>query len=99
MFEKRHFWQSFTQKYLKITLILEKRTLFSQILQGAASDYRMLISFGLFLAYFICIYYTSVSYYTFIKNIYDPISYFKLALLPPHCLHDGELFKISHILD
>ena len=34
-------------------------------------------------------------YYTLIKNIYDPTSYFTLALFSTHCLHDGELFKIS----
>ena len=32
-----------------LTLFWEKSTLFCQILQGAVSDYRMLISFGLFL--------------------------------------------------
>ena len=36
-------------KYLKITLLWEKRALFGQILQGAMSDYGALISFGLFL--------------------------------------------------
>ena len=46
--KKGHNWQSFAQKYLKITLFLEKRALFCQILQGAASDYRILISFALF---------------------------------------------------
>ena len=48
VFKKGHFWRSFTQKYVKITLLLEKRTLFCQIWQGAASDYRTRISFGLF---------------------------------------------------
>ena len=36
-------------KYLKITLLWEKRALFGQILQGTMSDYGALISFGLFL--------------------------------------------------
>ena len=36
-------------KYLKITLLWKKRSLFGQILQGAMSDYGLLISFGLFL--------------------------------------------------
>ena len=36
-------------KYLKITLLWEKRALFRQILQGAMSDYGALISFRLFL--------------------------------------------------
>ena len=37
-----------TQKRLKITLLLAKRALLCQILQRAASDYRTLISSGLF---------------------------------------------------
>ena len=37
-------------------------------------------------------------HYTLIKNMYDPTSYFTLALFPPHCLHDGELLKISRAL-
>ena len=49
IFYKGHYWQSFTQKYFKITLFLKKRTLFCQILQGTAPEYRTLISFGLFL--------------------------------------------------
>ena len=49
IFKKEHFWHSFTHKCLKITLFLEKRALFCQILLAAASDYRVLISFGLFL--------------------------------------------------
>ena len=36
-------------KYLKITLLWEKRALFGQILQGTMSDYGALISFGIFL--------------------------------------------------
>ena len=53
IFKKGHFWGSFTQKYLKLTLFLEKRGLFCQILQKAASDYLTLISFGLFLGCFL----------------------------------------------
>ena len=34
-------------------------------------------------------------HYTLLRNIYDPTSYFTLALFPPHCLHDGKVFKIS----
>ena len=48
IFQKQHFWLLFTQKYLKITLFVEKRALFCQVLRGAASDYHTLIS-GLFL--------------------------------------------------
>ena len=40
-----------SQKYIKITLFLERRALFCQILQRAVSDYQTLISFGLFLNY------------------------------------------------
>ena len=39
--------------------------------------------------------YISWLYYTLLKNIYDSTTYFLLALFVPHCLHDGELFKIS----
>ena len=51
IFIKEHFWQSVTQKYLKITPFLEKRA-FCQILQRTVSDYQMLISSGLFLECF-----------------------------------------------
>ena len=47
--KKGTFKCSFTQKYLKMTLFLEKRALFCQILYKVAPDYWMLISFGLFL--------------------------------------------------
>ena len=46
--KKGHFWQCVTQKYIKITPFSEKKALFCQILQRAASNYRMLISSGLF---------------------------------------------------
>ena len=49
IFKKGHFWGSFTHKYIKTTLFLEERAPLCQILLGAASDYRTLISFGLFL--------------------------------------------------
>ena len=49
IFKKRTVLGSFTHKYLRITLFLEERALFCQLLLGAASDYWMLISFGLFL--------------------------------------------------
>ena len=48
IFKKSHFWLSFSRKYCKIALFLERRA-FQQILRGAACDYRTLISFGLFL--------------------------------------------------
>ena len=51
IFKKGHFGQSFTQKYLKITIFGKKKPLFCQILQGAVSNYRTLISFGLFLIF------------------------------------------------
>ena len=35
IFKKEHFWHSFTQKYLKITLFLEKGTLLSNNLRGS----------------------------------------------------------------
>ena len=52
----------------------------------------------LFYTYFILGYYTSLLYYTLIKNIYDSTSYFILALFPSYCLHDSEIFKISPML-
>ena len=44
------------------------------------------------------VYYTSLLYYTLIKNIYDSTSYFTLASFPSYCFHDSELFKISLML-
>ena len=52
----------------------------------------------LYYAYFILVYYTSIVYYTLIKNIYDPNLHFTLALFPPYCLCGGELLKISRAL-
>ena len=52
----------------------------------------------LYYTYFILVYSTSLLYYTLIKKIYDPTSYFTLALYPSHYLHDSELFKISRLL-
>ena len=46
--KKGLFLRSFTQKCLKITLLLAKRALFCQIWQRAASDYQALISSRLF---------------------------------------------------
>ena len=40
---------------------------------------------------------TSLLHYTLIKNIYDPTSYFTLALFQSYCLHDIELLRISHV--
>ena len=48
IFKKGHFLRSFTKKYLNT--VFGKRVLFCQVLQGEASDYPTLISFGLFLA-------------------------------------------------
>ena len=48
IFKKGHFLWSFTQKFLKIMLLLAKRALFWEILLRAASDYRMFISSWLF---------------------------------------------------
>ena len=74
---------SFTQKYLKITLFLEKRVLFCQTLQGAASYYRMLISFGLILSSY-TVYCNSI-----LENKYkvkmDKINYIKFAIEHRKC--------------
>ena len=48
IFKKGHFLRSFTKKYLNT--VFGKRVLFCQVLQGEASDYPTLISFGLFFA-------------------------------------------------
>ena len=48
----------------------------------------------LYYTYFMLAYYTSLLYYTLIKNIYDPTFYFTLALFLSYYLHDSELFKI-----
>ena len=53
--------------------------------------YCLVYSYTILILYF----YTTILYYTLIKNIHDPTSYFTLALFPPYYLHDGELFKIS----
>ena len=47
--KKGHFWHGFTMIYLKLTLFWEKRALFGQVLQGAASEYGTLVSSGLIL--------------------------------------------------
>ena len=49
----------------------------------------------LYYTYFILVYYTSLFYYTLIKNIYDSTSYFTLALFPSYCLHDS--IAIHHV--
>ena len=46
--KKGHLWRCVTHKYVKIRPFSEKRGLFCQILQRAASDYRTLISSRLF---------------------------------------------------
>ena len=50
----------------------------------------------LYYAYFILVYYTSIVYYTLIKNIYDSNLHFTLALFPPHST--SLLFKTSRAL-
>ena len=64
-----------------------------------SSSYTVYVLFiYLYYTYFILVYYTSTVYYTLIKNIYDQNLYFTLALFPPYCLCDSELFKISRAL-
>ena len=58
----------------------------------------VLLIIYLYCIYLILVYYTSLLYYTLIKNVYDPISYFTLTLFPCYCLHHSELFKISCVL-
>ena len=53
IFTKGNFWLSFSQKYCKVTLFLEKRALFCQILMGGGGSVRLMDadSFGLVLDY------------------------------------------------
>ena len=59
--------------------------------------YTYTIYIPIYYTYFILAYYTSLLYYTLIKNIYDPTSYFTPALFSSYYLHDSELFKISRV--
>ena len=75
--------------YFLLTLAFLARTLYTLI---------HVLFIYLYYTYFILVYYTSTLYYTLIKNIYDPTSYFTLDLYPTHCFHDGELLKLSRAL-
>ena len=74
-----------------------QRPYFVLILALVAHTYTIhtciLLFIYLYYTYFILAYYTSLLYYTFIKNIYDPTSYFTLTLFLSYYLHDSEIFK------
>ena len=85
IFKKRALWRCVTQKYVKITPFSEKRALFCQILQRAASDYQTLISSGLF------------PVFSFINGLNKLLHFlhFKLITLLVKCVITNPFLKLS----